>query len=45
MREGVLSISNTSDIYALEAAADQDKDPDTKIVVGKHGPRTGQRQP
>ena len=39
MREGVPSIVNTFDAYALEAAARiKDKDPDTKIVVVSMGP-------
>ena len=39
MREGVPSIVNTFDAFALEAAARiKDKDPDTKIVVASMGP-------
>ena len=39
MREGVPSIVNTFDAYALEAAARiKDKNPDTKIVVVSMGP-------
>ena len=39
MREGVPSIVNTFDAFALEAVARiKDKDPDTKIVVASMGP-------
>ena len=39
MREGVPSIVNTFDAFALEAAARiKDKNPDSKIVVVSMGP-------
>ena len=39
IREGVPSIVNTFDVFALEAAARcRDKDPDTKIYVVSMGP-------
>lgn len=46
IRDGVPSIVNPFDGYALEAAARiKDKNPDTKIVVLSMGPPAGHRGP